>query len=127
MRRHWILTPVFVVFPLIALSAYAQKTTEQFIPVGKSPGVSGISSYIGELQEVDPEKRTITVVGPEGERTIKTTDDTKIWLDRSLLRKANQPGRMADLQAGRRVEVKYVDAETRDTAEWIKIVVPANE
>jgi hypothetical protein len=33
---------------------------------------------------------------------------------------------MADLQPGRRVEIKYADYQTKDAAHWIKVVVPAN-
>jgi hypothetical protein len=31
---------------------------------------------------------------------------------------------VSDLQAGRRVEVRYVDASTRQNADWIKVAVP---
>jgi hypothetical protein len=32
---------------------------------------------------------------------------------------------MSDLQVGRRVEVKYLDDQTRDTADWVKVAVTA--
>ncbi|MEE9294131.1 MAG: hypothetical protein V3W34_04080 [Phycisphaerae bacterium] len=106
-----------------APTAYGQQAAERFIPVGQSPGISGKYSYIGEIQQVDEQNRTITVAGAAGARTIKVTDQTKIWLDRSQLRLTNQTGTMADLRVGRRVEIKYADYTTRESAEWIKVVV----
>ena len=107
----------------LAANANAQETTEQFIPVGQSPGISGTYSYIGEIQAVDAQARTVTVAGPEGARTIKVTDETRIWLDRSQQRQSNTVGDMSDLQTGRRCEVKYTDYDTKEEAAWIKVVV----
>jgi hypothetical protein len=107
-----------------APNAHGQRLTEQYIPVGQSPGISGQYAYLGQIQAVDTENRTITVEGPEGARTIKVTDRTWIWLDRSQQKLTNEVGSMTDLQPGQRVEVKYVDYETRDTADWVKVVVP---
>ncbi len=105
-----------------ARAAAAQRTTEQFIPVGQSPGISGTVSYIGAITAVDPPRRTFTVRGDSGAQTIKVIDRTRIWLDRSAERRTNEVGGMADLRVGRRVEVKFVDARVRDTADWIKVV-----
>lgn len=105
---------------------HAQKMTEQYIPVGKSPGISGKYSYIGQIEQVDPLNRTISVSGPEGTRSIKITDTTKIWLDLTQQKKSNQRGSMTDLQPGRRVEVNYTDYEKKDQAEWIKVVISAS-
>lgn len=107
-----------------APSAFGQKATERYIPVGQSPGISGKYAYTGEIQQVDRQNQTITVAGEAGARTIQITDRTQIWLDRSQLRMTNLTGGIADLQVGRTVEVKYEDEEARETAEWIKIVVP---
>ncbi len=117
------LTGLAVLLALLcwAPSARAQMMTEQYIPIGKSPGISGKYSYIGQIEAVDVNNRTVTVRGPEGARTIKVTDKTWIWLDRSQQRRPNSYGKMSDLQPGRRVEVKYVDYETKDTAHWIKV------
>ena len=110
---------------LVAALSHAQKATEQFIPVGQSPGVSGVLSYQGELREVDRQNRTVTVGEGDGAHTTKVTDDTDIWLDRSESGKTSLTGGMEDLEPGRRVEIKYVDVQTKDVAEWIKVVVPA--
>ncbi len=123
MKRGWIGIIAVVAVLGWAPNAHGQQTTEQYIPVGQSPGVSGVYSYIGQIESADASNRTVTVSGPEGARTIRVTEETSIWLDRSELRLTNQTGSMADLQPGRRVEVKYADEETKETAAWIKVVV----
>ncbi len=99
--------------------AYAQKATEIFIPMGKSPGLSYKYTYMGKIESVNTQKRTIKADG----RNIKVSRDTKIWLDRTALEAANITGRFADLKSGRQVEIKYTDADRRQVAEWIKVKV----
>lgn len=99
--------------------AYAQKATEIFIPMGKSPGLSYKYTYLGKIESVNRQKRTIKADG----RNIKVSRDTKIWLDRTALKAPNITGRFADLQSGRQVEIKYANADRRQTAEWIKVKV----
>ena len=108
-----------------ARDAAAQRTTERYIPVGQSPGISGIRSYIGGITAVDSQRKTFTVTDSAATHTIKVTEQTRIWLDRSAQRLPNEVGGIADLQAGRRAEVKFVDDRTRDTADWIKVAIPA--
>lgn len=103
--------------------AYGQKETELYIPIGQSPGLSQKYTSIGELAEVDPRAKTVTIADPAGRRTVKITEKTRIWLDRTKLKQTNVPGRFADLQKGRRVEVKYADPERRDVAEWVKVEI----
>ncbi len=98
-----------------------QESTEQFIPIGKSPGMSGMYSMIGEVVSVNTQDRTVVVRNDEGSRTIRITDDTRIWLDRSQLQQAATTGSVADLQVGRTVEIKYVDYEAKENADWIKV------
>jgi len=106
-------------------TAGAQRTTEQYIPIGESPGISGVRSYIGAITAVDPQRRTFTVQDTTGPRTIKVGEGTRIWRDRSAERLSNEAGDLSDLRVGRRVEVKYVDDQARDTADWIKVAVAA--
>ena len=103
--------------------AHAQKMTEQFIPIGQSPGLSQKYTSIGEIIQVNPQARTITIADPAGPRTVKVSAKTHIWLDRSKLKQTNLVGGFADLQKGRRVEVKYEDAERREVAEWVKVEI----
>lgn len=101
--------------------AHSQQMTEMFIPVGQSPGVSNKSSLIGTIDSIDVKKRTVTVAAPSGARTVELTNRTKIWLDRSLLKVTNQKGTFADLQKGRKVEVKLEQGERKQVAEWVKV------
>jgi hypothetical protein len=98
---------------LVYSPAHAQQATEQYIPIGQSPGVSGKSSLIGVIVEVDAATKTVTV----GERTVRITERTFIWLDRTKLKLTNLTGKFEDLQKGRRVEVKF----QAGVAEWVKI------
>jgi len=104
--------------------AHGQKATEQYIPIGQSPGVSQkYYASIGEIADVNPAAQTVTIADPAGPRTVRITEKTLIWLDRTKLKQPNVPGRFADLQKGRRVEVKYADPERRDVAEWVKVEI----
>ncbi|MCI0660458.1 MAG: hypothetical protein L0220_05235 [Acidobacteria bacterium] len=101
---------------------YGQKTTEQFIPLGKSPGVSGKSTWIGTVEKVDGQNKTLTVKTDSYVKTLKVSDQTHIWLDRSKARLSNIKGGFTDLKNGRKVEVKYLKGRETE-AEWIKIEV----
>jgi hypothetical protein len=102
---------------------YGQKTTEQFIPLGKSPGVSNRQTIIGEIEQFDPQSQTLTVALPSGKQTYQLTDKTRIWLDRTKIQLTNLKGTTADLQKGRRVEVKYEAPERKTVADWVKVEI----
>jgi len=102
---------------------HAQKETERYIPLGQSPGVSQKQTSIGEIAEVDTARRTVTVAEQAGRRTVKITEKTRIWLDRTKLKQANLSGSFSDLQKGRRVEVKYEDPGRRQVADWVKVEI----
>jgi hypothetical protein len=100
---------------------HGQKTTERFIPLGQSPGVSGKTSVIGTIAAVDAATRSLSVQSGTGSQRCSVTDATRIWLDRSAAKQPTQEGTMADLRPGRRVEVKFADDKTCAVAEWIKV------
>lgn len=104
-----------------ASPAIAQKSTEQFIPIGMSPGVSQKYTSLGVIDTLSMQERAVTVRETGARRTIRITDKTSIWLDRSKLKLPNLRGRLADLQKGRRIEVKYLDPDSRQVAEWVKV------
>ena len=106
-----------------ASHAHGQKETERYIPIGQSPGLSQKQTAMGEIAEIDPRQQTITFTEQAGRRTVKIAEKTRIWLDRSKLKQTNLNGSFADLQKGRRVEVKYEDPERREVAEWVKVEV----
>lgn len=101
--------------------AHGQRQTERFIPIGRSPGVSGKTSRIGTVQAVDPQARSFELATPEGRHPVAVPAGTRIWLDRSRRRRPALGGSFADLQPGRRVEVNYTDAERAGRAAWIKV------
>ena len=109
---------------LAAGGGQAQQAAERYIPIGKSPGVSNVYTWLGEVVTTNTEDRTVTVRNPQGTRTIKITDTTDIWIDRSQFQQPNTTGTFADLVTGRTIEVKYLDDQTRDTARWIKVAMP---
>ena len=118
-----------VLLAAIALSlaglteADGQRTTEQFIPVGQSPGLSGVVTYLGEIVSVDPGSRNLTMrrPGDSGVATVAVAPDTRIWIDRSPLGLPNLTGGFGDLAGGGIAEVHFRDPEVRRTATWIKL------
>jgi hypothetical protein len=120
-----ILTGLGMALALLCASSHAhgQKATEQFIPIGQSPGLSAKYTSIGAIAAANAAGQTVTIADPAGPRTIRLTEKTRIWLDRSKLKQTNVPGGFADLQPGRRAEVKYADPERRDVAEWVKVEI----
>ena len=99
---------------------YGQETAEQFIPIGYSPGVSDKYTFIGKIVDVDQETHTIVVDSNRGERIIKVTPMTRIWLDRSKRKRTNTVGSYSDCKEGRKVEVMH-DLDNEGVADWIKI------
>jgi hypothetical protein len=108
-------------------AAYGQEATEIYIPIGQSPGLSEKTSLIGTLESVDRGRKTVTVSSPSGARTVALTERTSIWLDRSLQKQPNRSGAIADLQQGRKIEIKLRKGEPKPVAEWIKVQVAGVE
>ena len=105
-------------------TAYGQKATEMFIPIGQSPGLSNKISIIGTIETIDARAQTIVVAGSSGSWSATITDRTKIWLDKSKLRLSNQKGTFTDLRKGRLAEVKYEQAGvSRGPADWVKVQI----
>lgn len=102
--------------------AHSQKMTEQYIPIGQYPGVSGKYSSIGALTDVNARTRTISIADAAGPKTVTITDTTRIWLDRSKIKQSNTSGKFTDLVKGRRVEAKYQHPNNK-LAEWVKVEI----
>lgn len=121
MKQSTLLAGVLAAFLASPTLAYAQKTAEQFIPLGQSPGLSGKQTLIGRIEAVDPLGGSVTLAEETGKPgQARITPATHIWLDRSLLQLSNVSGGMADLIPGRRAEIKFTDANRRE-AEWVKV------
>ena len=102
-----------------ALSA-AHPATERYIPIGQSPGISSVKSYIGSIQSVSSAADGFSMQVESTSKPVTVTENTKIYLDTGR-GKTNTIGTEADCQAGRRVEVYLHDD---GTAYWVKISVP---
>ena len=121
MLKYW-LARVIVVVALAGVSeAFGQEATEMYIPIGQSPGVSSKSTLLGTIESIDAGKRTLTVSGPAGSRKFQLADRTLIWIDRSAQKQRNQTGTLADLQRGRKVEIKPGEGAGQAVAKWIKV------
>jgi hypothetical protein len=99
--------------------AAAQQATERYVPIGRSPGVSGVSTLMGTVQAVDVGAGTLTLQVAAGSRRVTVSDATRIWLDRSGVGETSQIARLADCHPGADVEVKL--AADGHSADWIKI------
>ncbi len=122
MRKHAI-SIALLISCLGAVLARGQEATERYIPIGQSPGLSRQYNYMGPIDAVDAENRTLTVAGPSGARVVKLTERTRIWLDRSMLESTSSSGSFEDCLLGRTVEVKYEDPSRRELADWIKVQI----
>jgi hypothetical protein len=106
-------------------AAWGQKLTEMYIPIGQSPGLSGKHTVIGNIEAVDARMRTITCAYGAESTTMKVTDTTRIWLDRSKAKLPSVKGTLGDCQVGRRMEAKFVNNQrvAGGAVEWIKVEV----
>ena len=103
-------------------TVHGQKATEIYIPIGRSPGLSGAQTIIGTVQAINAQDGFVAIAGPRRTWRIQLTDRTKIWLDRSALRMTNTYGRFADIEQGVMVEIKYEGRAREDggRCEWMK-------
>ena len=104
-----------------------QWATEQYIPIGKSPGISGEYSRIGTIEAIDVDARQVTIATETGPVVVELTENTIVWVDRSELGEANTAGSFDDLAEGREVEVLSEERERRGEgpAAWIKVRQPS--
>ena len=123
MNSRTVLVAAFISVLLGQSFAHGQHETERFIPIGQSPGASGKATRIGTVYAVDPRTHSFELVTPEGRYQVSVPERTPIWLDRSRQKRMALTGGFQDLQAGRRVEVKYEDAERARRVDWIKIEI----
>ncbi len=123
MNTRMVLVTAFILVLLGQSFAHGQHETERFIPIGQSPGASGKTTRIGSINAVDPRTHSFELVTPEGRYEVSVPEHTPIWLDRSRQKQTALTGGFQDLRAGRRVEVKYQDAERANRVGWIKIEI----
>ena len=103
---------------VLAAPAAAQQTTEVYIPIGESPGVSDSDSVIGTIADIEYDDYTMTVSANGETHAVRMTSDTRYYIDRSDDKKQSETGDFDDCREGQRIEV-YLDDE--GDAIWIKI------
>lgn len=102
--------------------ALAQKSTELFIPLGQSAGLSGKHTILAVVQSVNDAQRTLTMLHEGQAYTAKLGARTPVWLDRSKLQQRNSVGSLADVKPGMTVEVKFQkNSRAAGDAEWVKL------
>lgn len=108
---------------LFAGAAWAHPATEQFVPIGESPGPGVVQGRAGAVAEPasggDP---IVSVEDSTGDElgAYVVTDATRVYIDRSEQGLPSLVGTVDDVQPGRVIEVRIRDPETR-IAEWIKV------
>jgi hypothetical protein len=107
---------------LCGAAARGQQATERYIPLGRSPGLSGEATHVGRVVAADPRQRTLTVEGAAGARRARITGQTRIWIDRSHLGESNTPASFADCELGYTAEIHYEGDE--GAARWVKLRGP---
>lgn len=100
--------------------AGAHHLTEKYIPVGVYSNVEGRNTTLGTIDSVDRDARIVTIATGNGKKTAQIDDDTRIWLDRSPIKKKNLDGGFGDLLVGSMAEMKTLEGEPPRCA-WIKV------
>jgi hypothetical protein len=104
-------------FPCVGAEA-----SELYIPIGRSPGVSGVLTITGTVDSADYRSGTIVIATRSGTHTVRLVDSTAVYLDFSQRRQPNKYGSLRDCHAGDYVEVKlHEGAGAVKTARWVKI------
>ena len=114
----------FIATFALAGAASAHPATEQFIPIGESPGpgvVQGTAGAVAEPSVADGEP-VVSIENSTGAElgAYVVTEHTRIYIDRSAQNLPSLVGTIADVQPGRVIEVRIADPLTRE-AEWIKV------
>jgi hypothetical protein len=107
-----------------ANAAHAQRATERYIPIGRSPGVSGKLSVIGTVEDMRVAEKWIKVQSADKTYTVTCNDETVYWLDRTSIRMTNLVGAITDCVYGRKVEIRFVnDDREACVAAWVKVEI----
>ena len=121
MFKYITITGIFIIVFAMAPVTLAEKATELYIPVGKSPGLSGKYSATGRIEQVNYQNNTLTMSSGSGTYTVKVSERTMIFLDRSKMMQSNLYGSFADCKKGMMLEVRFEKDERGRPAEWIKL------
>ena len=121
MARQWSIICVIAILLAPLGSGFAEKATEQYIPIGRSPGLSGKHTLIAKIVQVNAATRTLELSDAVASHSVPLTSDTRIYLDKSKTGATNTLGAFSDLKVGDTVEVKFAHNARSNPAEWIKV------
>lgn len=121
MVKNWAIISLLGILLTVASPGFAQKTTELFIPLGQSPGLSGKHTLVGKIDLTNALNNTLTVTDAAGTYSVPVAPGTRIYLDKSQAGMPNTQGTLADCRPGDTIEVKFVDNARTQPAEWIKV------
>lgn len=121
MSKHLTLFGIICLLLFAAFSVFAEKSTELYIPIGQSPGLSGKYTVMGHIDRVNLQDQTLNMSGASGSYTVNLTKRTLIYLDRSKAGLTSTEGTLADCKVGDTVEVKFEDNSRSKPVEWIKV------
>jgi hypothetical protein len=119
--RNQLKSFVLLAGAIVAAAAAGHPATELYIPIGKSPGISNVKSYIGRIQSPGAAQNGFTMLVQDSPKYVVFDKTTKVYLQYATPGKGNRLGNYADCQADRTTEV-HLNAE--GTARWIKILMP---
>lgn len=123
MLKRMIATGAAIMFVGVIANAFAEKTTELYIPIGKSPGLSGKYAIIGKIEKVDYQNGTFTMSNSSGVFSVTITERTVIFLDRSEVKLPNVYGKLADCKPDMIAEVRFEEDSQAKPAEWVKLKI----
>jgi hypothetical protein len=121
MSKYISVSVILIILLAMVPIAPAEKETELYIPIGQSPGLSGKYAATGRIEQVNYSKNTLTMSAGSGTYTVKVSERTKIYLDRSKMGQSNLYGSFADCKQGMMLEVRFEQDERGRPAEWIKL------
>ncbi len=117
-------TALLAAFAVLALAgaASAHPATEQYVPIGQSPGPGVVQGTAAPVAEPASGGAPVVAVESAGDQigAYVVTPQTRIYIDRSEQGLPSLVGTLDDVQPGRVIEVRIADPQTR-AAEWIKV------
>jgi hypothetical protein len=121
MQKNWTIICVIAILLATQVAGFAQKTTELYIPIGQSPGLSGKHTLFGKIIQINAQDHTITMAEASATFSVSLLPSTRIYLDKSKAGLPNSQGALTDCRVGDSIEVKFVDNVRSNPAEWIKV------
>lgn len=108
-------------------AGHGHEMTEKYIPVGAYPELAGKYKGVGTIMSVNERARTFILKVDSGVQEFEVTDRTKIWLDKSLLKKTNVDGIFSDLKTGLKAEVSVFGPRQMRVAKWLKVQITVSQ